>query len=251
MLNTSSNKGEITYMNKKVVMITGASKGLGRALTLAFAKEGARLAICSRSQESLRIVKERAEKLGALVLAVTADISKSRDVERFIAMTEEAFGQIDVLINNASILGPSPIPMLLDYPEEDFAEVLQVNAVSPFLVTRRVIPGMLERNEGSIINVTSEAGHTGYAGWGAYGISKFAVEGLTQTWADELSETNVRVNMVDPGEMDTDMHQLAVPNCDYPLAKPEDVVDIFLYLASEKSKGINGQRFEAQSEEVQ
>jgi NAD(P)-dependent dehydrogenase (short-subunit alcohol dehydrogenase family) len=110
---------------------------------------------------------------------------------------------------------------------------------------------MLERNEGSIINVTSEAGHTGYAGWGAYGISKFAVEGLTKTWADELSETNVRVNMVDPGEMDTDMHQLAVPNCDYPLAKPEDVVDIFLYLASEKSKGINGQRFEAQSEEVQ
>ena len=238
-------------MNKKVVMITGASKGLGRALTLAFAKEGARLAICSRSQESLRIVKERAEKLGAEVLAVTADISKSRDVERFIAMTEEAFGQIDVLINNASILGPSPIPMLLDYPEEDFAEVLQVNAVSPFLVTRRVIPGMLERNEGSIINVTSEAGHTGYAGWGAYGISKFAVEGLTKTWADELSETNVRVNMVDPGEMDTDMHQLAVPNCDYPLAKPEDVVDIFLYLASEKSKGINGLRFEAQSEEVQ
>jgi NAD(P)-dependent dehydrogenase (short-subunit alcohol dehydrogenase family) len=237
-------------MNKKVVMITGASRGLGRALALAFAKEGARLAICSRSQESLQRVKEEAEGLGVEVLAVTADISKSRDVERFIAIVEEAFGQIDVLINNASILGPSPMPLLLDYPEEDFAEVLRVNAVSPFLVTRRVIPGMLERNDGSIINVTSEAGHTGYAGWGAYGISKFAVEGLTQTWADELSETNVRVNMVDPGEMDTEMHQLAVPNCDYPLARPEDVVDIFLYLASNKSAGINGQRFEAQSEEV-
>jgi NAD(P)-dependent dehydrogenase (short-subunit alcohol dehydrogenase family) len=249
MLKTSRNKGE-RHMNKKVVMITGASKGLGRALTLAFAKEGAKLAICSRTQVTLQNVKEEAEKLGAEVLAVTADISKSRDVERFIAMAEEGFGQIDVLINNASILGPSPMPLLLDYPEEDFAEVLRVNAVSPFLVTRRVIPGMLERNEGSIINVTSEAGHTGYAGWGAYGISKFAVEGLTQTWADELSETNVRVNMVDPGEMDTDMHQLAVPNCDYPLAKPEDVVDIFLYLASDKSAGINGQRFEAQSEEV-
>lgn len=238
-------------MNKKVVMITGASRGLGRALTLAFAKEGAKLAICSRSQESLLRVKKEAAHLGAQVLAVTADISKPRDVERFVAMTEEAYGQIDVLINNASILGPSPMPLLLDYPEEDFAEVLRVNAISPFLVTRRVIPGMLERNEGSIINVTSEAGHTGYAGWGAYGISKFAVEGLTQTWADELGETNVRVNMVDPGEMDTEMHQLAVPNCDYPLAKPEEVVDIFLYLASEKSIGINGQRFEAQAEEVE
>ncbi|NRD77567.1 SDR family oxidoreductase [Bacillus sp. BRMEA1] len=236
-------------MDQKVVMITGASKGLGRALTIAFAKEGARLAICSRSTESLQIVKEKAESLGAEVLAITADISKSRDVERFVAMTEETFGHIDVLINNASILGPSPMPLLLDYPEEDFAEVLRVNTVSPFLVTRRVIPGMLERNEGSIINVTSEAGHTGYAGWGAYGISKFALEGLTQTWADELSETNIRINMVDPGEMDTDMHRLAVPDCDHPLAKPEEVVGVFLYLASDRSKKVNGKRFEAQAKE--
>lgn len=238
---------------KKVVMITGASKGLGRALTLAFAKEGARLAICSRSEQGLKEVKAEAEANGAEVLAVTADISKTRDVERFVALTEEAFGHIDVLINNASILGPSPMPLLLDYPEEDFAEVLRVNSISPFLVTRRVLPGMLQRNQGSIINVTSEAGHVGYAGWGAYGISKFAVEGLTETWADELSSTKLRVNMVDPGEMDTEMHRLAVPDCDYPLAKPEEVIEVFLYLASERSSGINGQRFEAQefSEEGQ
>ncbi|GHI00453.1 SDR family NAD(P)-dependent oxidoreductase [Neobacillus kokaensis] len=237
-------------MRNKVVMITGASKGLGRALTFAFAKGGAKLAICARSLEPLLKVKEEAEKLGAEVLAVAADISKPRDVERFIATTEEAFGQIDVLINNASILGPSPMPLLLDYPEDDFAEVLKANVVSLFSVTRRVIPGMLERNQGSIINITSEAGHVGYAGWGAYGISKFAVEGLTQTWADELNDTNIRVNMVDPGEMDTDMHRLAVPDCDYPLAKPEEIVDIFLYLASDQSAEINGQRFAAQSEEV-
>ncbi|MGJ7913620.1 SDR family NAD(P)-dependent oxidoreductase [Neobacillus sp. LXY-1] len=236
-------------MENKVVMITGASKGLGRALTLAFAKEGSRIAICARKEKNLLAVKAEAEALGVEVLAVTADVSVARDVERFISMTEEAFGQIDVLINNASILGPSPMPFLLDYPEEDFAEVLRVNAVSPFLVTRRVIPVMIERNQGSIINVTSEAGHTGYASWGAYGISKFAVEGLTQTWADELSETNIRVNMVDPGEMDTEMHQLAVPDCDYTLAKPEDVVGVFLYLASDQSVGVNGQRFEAQAKE--
>lgn len=233
-------------INEKVVMITGASKGLGRALTLAFAEEGARLAICSRSSERLLAVKAEAEELGAEVLAVIADVSIARDVERFVAMTEETYGRTDVLINNASILGPSPMPLLLDYPEEDFAEVLRVNSISPFLVTRRVIPGMLQRNQGSIINVTSEAGHVGFAGWGAYGISKFAVEGLSKTWAKELESTNVRVNMVDPGEMDTEMHQLAVPDCDYPLAKPEDVVDVFLYLASERSAGINGGLFEAQ-----
>ncbi|MEH7235910.1 SDR family NAD(P)-dependent oxidoreductase [Bacillus sp. JJ1562] len=236
-------------MKNKVVMITGASKGLGKALTLAFAKEGAILAICARTEDSLIKVKQEAESLGATVLAVTADVSKSRDVERFVALTEEVFGKIDILINNASMLGPSPMPLLLDYPEEDFMEVLKVNALSPFLVTRRVVVGMLQRNQGSIINVTSEAGHIGYAGWGAYGISKFAVEGLTETWADELSETGVRVNMVDPGEMDTEMHQLAVPDCDYPLAKPEDVVGTFLYLASDQANGINGKRFSAQSHE--
>ena len=236
-------------MKNKVVMVTGASKGLGRALTLAFAKEGATLAICARTEKNLLKIKQEAEILGASVLAVTADVSKSRDVERFVALTEEAFGKIDVLINNASALGPSPMPLLIDYPEEDFMEVLRINALSPFLVTRRVVVGMLQRNQGSIINVTSEAGHIGYAGWGAYGVSKFAVEGLTETWADELSETGVSINMVDPGEMDTEMHQLAVPDCDYPLAKPEDVVDIFLYLASDQAKEINGKRFSAQSHE--
>lgn len=228
-------------------MITGASRGLGKALALAFAKQGARLSICARNEAALSEVKKEAEAAGAAeVLAIRADISAARDVERFVAVTEERFGHIDVLINNASILGPSPMPMLLDYPEEDFAEVIRVNTMSTFLVTRRVLPVMLQRDSGSIINVTSEAGNTGYAGWGAYGISKFAVEGLTETWADELSETRIRVNMVDPGEMDTEMHQLAVPDCDYELANPNDVVPVFLYLASEEATGVSGQRISAQ-----
>jgi NAD(P)-dependent dehydrogenase (short-subunit alcohol dehydrogenase family) len=236
---------------KKVAMITGASKGLGKALTLYFAKQGYNLAICARNETTLDMVKKETEHLGAKVLAVSADMSKAKDVERFVALTEEYFGQIDVLINNASILGPSPMPFLLDYPEQDFEEVLRVNTIGPFLVTRRVLPVMLQKQQGSIINITSEAGATGYAGWGAYGISKFALEGLTETWADEVGETGVRVNMVDPGEMDTDMHDLAVPDCDYELAKPEDVVAVFGYLASEASKGVNGQRFQAQEFQIE
>jgi NAD(P)-dependent dehydrogenase (short-subunit alcohol dehydrogenase family) len=229
----------------QVVMITGASKGLGRALALAFAREGASLAICARTAADIFQVKKEVEALGGEVLAVAADISLQRDVERFVAMAEEVYGRIDVLINNASMLGPSPMPLLLDYPAEDYAEVLRVNAFSPFLMSRRVLSGMLQRNEGSIINLTSEAGQTGFAGWGAYGISKFAVEGLTETWADELSETKIRMNMVDPGEMDTEMHALAVPDCDYALANPAEVIDVFLYLASKASVGVTGQRFEA------
>ncbi|WP_243354973.1 SDR family NAD(P)-dependent oxidoreductase [Bacillus litorisediminis] len=232
-------------LTNRVVMITGASKGLGRALTLAFAETGAKLVICARGEEKLMQVKQEAEAVGAEVLAVAADISDAKDVERFVSLAEIQFGKIDVLINNASIFGPGPL-FLADYPDEDFAEVIRVNILNPFLVTKRVLPGMLANGKGSIINVTSEAGQTGFAEWGAYGISKFGVEGLTQTWADELQDSGVRINMVDPGEMDTEMHQTAVPDCDYDLARPEEIVDVFLYLASEESAGVNGQRLKAQ-----
>ena len=202
-------------MDKKpVVMITGASKGLGKALTLALAREGVRLAICARGEMMLRKVEKEVLALGAEVIAVQADVSDIRDINRFVSIVEEGFGCVDVLINNASIFGPGPA-LLSDYPEHDFAEVLKVNVMNPFLVTKRVLPGMLIRNKGRIFNLTSEAGKTGFAEWGAYGISKFAVEGLTQTWADELQDTGVSISMVDPGEMDTEMHRVAVPECDY------------------------------------
>lgn len=231
---------------KQVVMITGASKGLGRAIARAFAKKGANLAICARGEVKLHEVAKELEDLGADVLAVTADASDSRDIERFVSLTVSNFGKIDVLINNASKLGPSPMPYLADFPSDEFLDVLRVNAAGPFQLTKRVLPGMLQRDKGSIINITSEAGNVGYAGWGAYGVSKFALEGVTGIWADEVSETGVRINMVDPGEMNTEMHDLAVPDCDYELAEPEDLTDVFLYLASAESNE-NGQRLEAQS----
>jgi NAD(P)-dependent dehydrogenase (short-subunit alcohol dehydrogenase family) len=236
----------MTNASNQVVMITGASKGLGKALTVAFAKRGAKLVLCARNEQQLSEVAIEAKALGAEVLHIVADIAAVKDVECLVASAETHFGKIDVLINNASILGPSPMPFLLDYPEEDFGEVIQVNTVGMFLVTRRVMASMLQHNHGSVINLTSEAGNVGYAGWGAYGVSKFAVEGLTQIWADEVSETGVRVNMVDPGEMNTSMHALAIPDCDYELAEPEDVVDVFIYLASNAAKSVNGQRFRAQ-----
>ncbi|MBM6616531.1 SDR family NAD(P)-dependent oxidoreductase [Bacillus suaedaesalsae] len=232
-------------IENQVVMITGATKGLGKALAFAFAQKGYRLAICARSEDQLVEVKNELEEIGAEVVAVKADTSNEQDVDRFVSVVESVFGRIDVLINNASIFGPGPT-LLLDFPNADFAEVLRVNVLNPFLVTKRVLPGMITRDHGSIINVTSEAGRTGFAEWGVYGISKFAVEGLTQTWVEELQDTNVRMNMVDPGEMDTEMHEIAVPNCDYELAKPENVVDVFLYLASSDALGVNGSRLQAQ-----
>jgi NAD(P)-dependent dehydrogenase (short-subunit alcohol dehydrogenase family) len=140
------------------------------------------------------------------------------------------------------------MPYLLDYPLEDFQYVMHTNLVAPFLLIKKVLPAMIERG-GSIINVTSDAGVVGYPGWGAYGISKFGIEGMSQTWAAELADTGVRVNWVDPGNMNTEMHRQAEPDEDpSQWANPADVTEVFIYLASDESAHVHGQRFEAQEE---
>ena len=153
-----------------------------------------------------------------------------------------------MLVNNASTIGPSPMPYLLDYPVEDFREVLDTNLIGPFLLIKNALPAMIERG-GSIINVTSDAGQVGYPGWGAYGISKFGLEGMSQTWASELEESGVRVNWVDPGSMNTAMHRAAEPGEDpSEWANPADVTDVFVFLASDESKNVTAKRFQAQED---
>jgi NAD(P)-dependent dehydrogenase (short-subunit alcohol dehydrogenase family) len=234
----------------KHILITGASQGLGRELALAFAREGtAALSLVARNLALLKNVRDELHRISPEIRAITieADIALPKDIERITATTLSAFGgHLDVLVNNASTIGPSPIPYLLDYPLEDFQKVLNTNLIGPFFMIRSVLPSMIEHG-GSIINVTSDAGIVGYAGWGAYGISKFGLEGLSQTWAAELKDTAVRVNMVDPGSMNTAMHRAAEPYEDPDeWADPSTVTEVFLYLASEESKEVTGVRFQAQ-----
>lgn len=233
-------------LRDKVAMITGASRGLGRAVAEAFAREGATVVICARHTEDLHRVEEELRAHGAEVLAIPADVGDKRDVEWFVGSTLLEYGRVDVLVNNASILGLTPLPYLIDTPTEVFEDVLRVNVLGPFMLTQAVLPSMIERNQGSIINVISDAGIEAYERWGAYGVSKAALEHMTRVWAVELKETGVRVNSVDPGEMDTQMHALAMPEEDpshYP--RPETLVEVFLYLASDASQGISGRRLYA------
>ncbi len=236
----------------KYALITGASQGLGRQLAIDFAREKvAVISIVARSVESLNRLRNTIHEIApnTQVLVIGADLTKHEDIERVVATTLNEFnGHLDVLINNASTIGPSPMPYLLDYPLEDFHNVINTNLVAPFLLIKKVLPAMIE-NGGSIINVTSDAGVTGYPSWGAYGISKFGIEGMSQTWAAELEDSGVRVNWVDPGNMNTAMHRAAEPEEDpTQWADPADVTEVFIYLASDESRNFNGQRFQAQEE---
>lgn len=237
-------------LHGKYILLTGASQGLGHQLARDFAHEGAAgLALVARNTAALRDLQERLDALApaAHVLVISADLAQEDAIERVMATTLSAFhGRLDVLVNNASALGPTPLPYLLDYPLEAFRRVLSVNLIAPFLLVKKALPAMLEHG-GSIINVTSDAGLVGYPGWGAYGISKFGLEGMSQTWAAELAGSGVRVNWVDPGAMNTAMHRAAEPDEDpHAWADPAEVTEVFLYLASDASRDVHGQRFQAQ-----
>ena len=236
----------------KYILITGASQGLGRQLAIDFAREGAaRIAIVARRADALEKVHDsiRETTPAARVLVISADLGREEEIERVVATTLNEFGgRLDVLVNNASTIGPTPLPYLLDYPLEDFRQVIETNLTAPFLLIKKTLPAMIESG-GSIINVTSDAGRIGYPGWGAYGISKFGIEGMSATWAAELEDSTTRVNWVDPGEMNTEMHRAAEPEEDpTQWTDPEAVTEVFIYLASDESRGVNGQRFEAQEE---
>jgi NAD(P)-dependent dehydrogenase (short-subunit alcohol dehydrogenase family) len=236
----------------KYILITGASQGLGRQLAIDFAREGAAgVAIVARRADALERVRDAVRGAAPEVraLVINADLSREEEIERVVATTLNEFdGRLDVLVNNASTIGPTPLPYLLDYPLQDFREVIETNLTAPFLLIKKALPAMIESG-GSIINVTSDAGRVGYPGWGAYGISKFGIEGMSATWAAELEESPVRVNWVDPGNMNTEMHRAAEPEEDpKQWADPAEVTEVFIYLASDESRGVSGQRFEAQEE---
>lgn len=230
-------------LQDKVVLVTGASQGLGRALAFAYASEGAKLVINARSEEKLHPVAEEAERLGAEVLAVPADVADSESVDRLVSQAADRFGRIDVLVNNAGLLGPRV--KIEEFPEDEWRKVMDANLTGLFLVSKAAVPHLA--SGASVINLVSGVSIEGRPEWGAYSVSKFGVEGLTQIMAAELQDRGVRVNAVDPGGMNTEMRAAAYSAEDAESrVAPEDNVDVFLYLASDESKDVTGQRFKAQ-----
>src|SRR5260370_1647882 len=193
-------------LSDRFALITGASQGLGRELAIAYARADVRgLALVARGKESLQKLKSDINKIApnATLAIIQADLGSVIDIDRVAAITLEACGgRLDVLVNNASTLGPVPMSYLLDYPVDDFQQVLNVNLVAPFLLIQNLLAAMIDHG-GSIINVTSDAGRVGYPGWGAYGISKFRFAGLSQTRAAQLAGTPGPVNWLCPRDVTT------------------------------------------------
>jgi NAD(P)-dependent dehydrogenase (short-subunit alcohol dehydrogenase family) len=232
-------------LKNKVVVITGASKGLGRALAIGFAVKGSHVAICARNADRLQAVERIIRRNGGSVYAMPMDVSEPTHVARFAAEILGRFGAAEVLINNASILGPR-LP-ILEYPLIAWREVLEVNVNGIYHVCKAFLPQMIKRGYGSVINLSSGVGAVGKPNWGAYLVSKFGVEGLTYMLAEELQERNIRINIVNPGGMATEMRQAAYPDEDQStLKKPEEILNVFYYLASDLSAEVTGQRFDAQ-----
>jgi NAD(P)-dependent dehydrogenase (short-subunit alcohol dehydrogenase family) len=204
-----------------VAIITGASEGFGRAVAMDLARDGWELIVDARHAEPLAAAAEALTAAGAAVHAIPGDVSDP-DHRGALVATAETLGRLDLLVNNASTLGPSPMPTLDHYPLDELEQVFHVNVVAPLALIQRALP-QLKATGGTIVNVTSDAAVEGYEGWGGYGSSKAALEQLTNVLAAE--QPDLRIYRFDPGDMRTRMHQDAFPGEDISdRPEPETVV---------------------------
>jgi NAD(P)-dependent dehydrogenase (short-subunit alcohol dehydrogenase family) len=233
-------------LTRKSALVTGASRGLGRALAVQLAAAGARVVLVARSEPELAGVVDAIRSAGGEAHALVADVSRKDDVYPIAGAAAELVGPIDLLIHNASSLGPTPLRLLLDTECEDLSSVLETNVVGPFRLSRAIAGSMALRKTGTIVHISSDASVNAYERWGAYSVSKAALDHLSRLWAAELAERGVRVLSVDPGEMDTTMHQAAMPDADpSSLARPDHVAARILELLRDGSVP-SGSRVEAQ-----
>jgi NAD(P)-dependent dehydrogenase (short-subunit alcohol dehydrogenase family) len=231
-------------LSGKVALITGGSRGIGRAIAQAYARAGAQVFICARSETSLTAALNEIRDMGGEIDGLAGDLGNPEDVQRIASAVIQRFGTVHVLVNNASMLGPRET--IANYPPAAWEEVLRINLTGVFLMTRAVLPVMLAQKAGSIINVTSGVGRRGRARWGAYAVSKAGLEAFTQVLADEVGESGIRVNAVNPAATRTQMRAQAYPSEDpLTLPTPEEIVPIFMYLAADASPQVNGQSLEA------
>ncbi len=218
-------------LKDKVALVTGGGRGVGKAVALAYAHEGVKLVICARTASEIEQSAGEIRQLGTECLGLVCDVSVEDSVATLVKDLEDYFGRVDILVNNAGVMTRPVSVAELEVRKWDYT--LAVNLRGTFLVTRTILPLMFRQKNGSIINVSSTIGRGAYANFAAYAVSKWGVEGLTQTLAVEVKSHNIRVNSVDPGTVATKL-------TGYAGSRPESVTGVFVFLASDESRGITG-----------
>ena len=232
----------------KVAFVTGATRGIGKQIAITFAQNGYDIAINYRTEnDDLKNTKEEVEKYNVNFLAVQGDVSNFEDCERFTQEIIEKYGQIDVLVNNAGITKDT---LIMRMKKEDFENVIDVNLVGTFNVTKNVIPHMIKAHSGRIVNISSVVGISGNAGQTNYAASKAGIIGFTKSLAKEVASRGILVNAVAPGFIQTQMTQVLKDDIKEEIAKTiplkrmgtaQDVANVVKFLASEESSYVTGQ----------
>jgi 3-oxoacyl-[acyl-carrier protein] reductase len=232
----------------KIALITGSSKGIGNAIALAYANEGASIVINGRNENELLLAEERLNKLGSSVLAVSGDVSIKGDIENMIAKCMQKYGRIDILVNNAGQIFSGGVE---DISENDWDRCLTVNLKSVFLCSNIVIPIMKKQNQGCIINISSMASKYTKAVSGAnYGAAKAGVNFLTKRMAQDLGKNNITVNAICPGPIETELSKKIPEEImkEYVkgfalgrIGQPQDVANLAVFLGSDTSSYITGE----------
>jgi NAD(P)-dependent dehydrogenase (short-subunit alcohol dehydrogenase family) len=218
-------------MNNPTALITGASRGLGRALAAGLAREGFDLIIDARDRAALDAAAGALRAAGPTVTALPGDVTDPAH-RAVLADAARAAGRLDLLVNNAGTLGASPLPALADYPVDELRIAFEANVIAPVALTQLALP-LLRASGGAVLNITSDAAVEAYAGWGGYGAAKAALEQASNVLAAE--ELGVLVWWADPGDLRTDMHQAAFPGEDISdRPEPAAVVPAFVRLVTER-----------------
>ncbi len=236
-------------LKNRNILITGASDGIGRALALCSAELGAKVILHGRNIKKLESVYDEIEKLDEAARPSIAPMDlATADGEAYSSLADSIareFGQLDGLVHNAGILGEKI--SIEQYDPGMWQRVMHVNVTSAFALTQVCLPLLRESQDPSMIFTSSGVGRQGRAFWGAYAVSKFAIEGLSQTIADENRHTNLRVNTVNPGATRTNMRLAAYPAEDRDLLKtPQQVLPVYIYLLGPDSQGVTGESLDAQ-----
>ncbi|MEH0741579.1 YciK family oxidoreductase [Vibrio cholerae] len=232
----------------KVILVTGAGAGIGKQAALSYAEHGATVILLGRTVKKLEATYDEIEAAGYPQPAIIPLDMKGASKQNYLDMAdtiESQFGRLDGVLHNASLLGViSPFDQI---GEDTYDDVMQVNVKAPFLMTQALLPLLRQSDDARIVFTSSTVGHSGRAFWGTYAMSKFATEGMMQVLADELSDSTIRVNAINPGATRTGMRAKAYPAEDADLLKtPLDLMPLYLYLMAPEGRAVNGQCINAQ-----